>query len=72
MLAVLLEKFRDEATEILSVTLRPVPKSLYVGRLPAGAVYREAALQLAWAIALAVLTWWLWRRAATRVTVLGG
>jgi ABC-2 type transport system permease protein len=49
-----------------------VPLSLYVGRLPAGAVYRDAALQLAWAIALAVVTWWLWRRAAARVTVLGG
>jgi ABC-2 type transport system permease protein len=49
-----------------------VPLSLYVGRLPAGAVFREAALQLDWAIALAALTWWLWRRAAARVTVAGG
>jgi ABC-2 type transport system permease protein len=49
-----------------------VPLSLYVGRLPAGAVYRQAALQVAWAAALATLTWWLWRRAAARVTVLGG
>jgi ABC-2 type transport system permease protein len=49
-----------------------VPLSLYVGRLPATAVYREAALQLAWAIGLAVVTGWLWRRAAARVTVLGG
>lgn len=49
-----------------------VPLSLYVGRLPAGTVYREAALQLAWAIGLGLVTWRLWRRAAARVTVLGG
>jgi ABC-2 type transport system permease protein len=49
-----------------------VPLSLYVGRLPAGAAWREAALQAAWAAGLAALTWWLWRRAAARVTVLGG
>jgi ABC-2 type transport system permease protein len=49
-----------------------VPLSLYVGRLPAGAVYRQVALQLTWAIALALGTGWLWRRAAARVTVLGG
>jgi hypothetical protein len=29
-------------------------------------------LQAFWAVALAALTWWLWRRAAARVTVLGG
>jgi len=49
-----------------------VPLSLYVGRLPAGAALREAALQAAWAVALAAVTWWLWRRAAVRLTVLGG
>jgi ABC-2 type transport system permease protein len=49
-----------------------VPLSLYVGRLPAEAAYREAALQLGWVIVLAIITGWLWRKAASRVTVLGG
>jgi ABC-2 type transport system permease protein len=49
-----------------------VPLSLYVGRLPPSAAGSQAALQAFWVIALAVLTWWLWRRAAARVTILGG
>jgi ABC-2 type transport system permease protein len=49
-----------------------VPLSLYVGRLPAEMALREAALQAAWAVALAAVAWLLWRRAAARVTVLGG
>ena len=49
-----------------------VPLSLYVGRLPAGTALREAALQAAWAAGLAAFAWWLWRRAAARLTVLGG
>ena len=49
-----------------------VPLSLYVGRLPPGSVYRQAALQASWAVVLGVFTWWLWRRASRRVTVLGG
>jgi len=49
-----------------------VPLSLYVGRLPAAATGRQVAVQAFWAVALAAVTWWLWRRAAARVTVLGG
>jgi ABC-2 type transport system permease protein len=48
------------------------PLSLYVGRLPASAVGGQLAVQASWCAALAALTWWLWRRAAARVTVLGG
>jgi ABC-2 type transport system permease protein len=49
-----------------------VPLSLYVGRLPASSLGRQAAVQAAWCAGLALFTWWLWRRAAARVTVLGG
>jgi len=49
-----------------------VPLSLYVGRLPASATGRQVAVQAFWAAALAAVSWWLWRRAAARVTVLGG
>lgn len=48
------------------------PLSMYVGRLPVSALPGQLAVQAAWAAALAVFTWWLWRRAAARVTVLGG
>jgi viologen exporter family transport system permease protein len=49
-----------------------VPLSLYVGRLPISSFGPQIALQAAWCVALAVGTRWLWRRAAARVTVLGG
>ena len=49
-----------------------VPLSLYVGRLPVSALPGQLAVQAAWCAGLAVFTWWLWRRASARVTVLGG
>lgn len=49
-----------------------VPLSLYVGRLPASELGVQVAVQAAWTAGLAAATWWLWRRAAARVTVLGG
>src|SRR3984957_7728419 len=49
-----------------------VPLSLYVGRLPVSALGVQLAVQAAWTAGLALFTWWLWRRAAARVTVLGG
>ncbi len=48
------------------------PLSLYVGRLPVSALPGQLGVQLGWCAGLAVFTWWLWRRAAARVTVLGG
>jgi ABC-2 type transport system permease protein len=48
------------------------PLSLYVGRLPVTALPGQVAVQAAWCAALAALSWLLWRRAAARVTVLGG
>ena len=48
------------------------PLSLYVGRLPVSALPGQLAVQLGWCAGLAGFTWWLWRRAAARVTVLGG
>jgi viologen exporter family transport system permease protein len=48
------------------------PLSLYVGRLPVSDLGVEVGVQVSWCAALALLTWWLWRRAAARVTVLGG
>lgn len=48
------------------------PLSLYVGRLPVSALGAQLAVQAAWCAGLALFTWWLWRRAAARVTVLGG
>ena len=48
------------------------PLSLYVGRLPVSALGAQLAVQVAWCVGLALFTWWLWRRAAARVTVLGG
>ena len=49
-----------------------VPLSFYVGRLPVSALPGQLAVQAAWSAGLAVFTWWLWRRASARVTVLGG
>ena len=48
------------------------PLSLYVGRLPVSALGWQLALQAGWCAALAVFTWWLWRLAAARVTIMGG
>ena len=48
------------------------PLSLYVGRLPVSALPGQLAVQAGWCAGLAVFTWWLWRRASARVTVLGG
>ena len=48
------------------------PLSLYVGRLPVSALPGQLAVQAAWCAGLAAFTWWLWRRASARVTVLGG
>lgn len=48
------------------------PLSLYVGRLPVSALGTQLAVQTGWCAGLALFTWWLWRRAAARVTVLGG
>jgi ABC-2 type transport system permease protein len=48
------------------------PLSLYVGRLPVSSLPSQLAVQAAWTAGLALFTWWLWRRAAARVTVLGG
>ena len=49
-----------------------VPLSLYVGRLPVSALGPQLAVQAAWTAGLTLYTQWLWRRAAARVTVLGG
>jgi ABC-2 type transport system permease protein len=48
------------------------PLSFYVGRLPASDLGVQVAIQAAWCAGLALFTRWLWRRAAARVTVLGG
>ena len=49
-----------------------IPLSLYIGRSPVSGLGRELAVQSCWIAALAVLTTLIWRRAAARVTVLGG
>jgi ABC-2 type transport system permease protein len=49
-----------------------VPLSLYIGRLPVSALGHQLALQAAWCAAAFVGTRLLWRKAASRVTVLGG
>jgi ABC-2 type transport system permease protein len=49
-----------------------VPLSLYVGRIPTKHAGVELALQLLWVCVLAMVTKWLWSRAARRVTVQGG
>ncbi len=49
-----------------------VPLSLYIGRTPVSRLGGELAVQAAWIAALALITSLVWRRAAARVTVLGG
>jgi viologen exporter family transport system permease protein len=49
-----------------------IPLSLYIGRTPVSVLGRELAVQAAWIAALALFTTLFWRRAAARVTVLGG
>lgn len=49
-----------------------IPLSLYIGRAPLSGLGREAAVQACWIAVLAVLATLIWRRAAARVTVLGG
>lgn len=49
-----------------------VPLSLYIGRAPVGQLADDLAVQAGWIAALALLTTLVWRRAAARVTVLGG
>lgn len=49
-----------------------VPMSIYTGRVPMPGVPGQVAVQVAWVAALAVLTRWMWARAARRVLVQGG
>jgi ABC-2 type transport system permease protein len=49
-----------------------VPLSLYIGRTPVSRFGSDLAVQALWIAALALLTGLIWRRAAARVTVLGG
>lgn len=49
-----------------------VPLSLYIGRTPVSELGGDLAVQAGWIAALAVLSALVWRRAAARVTVLGG
>jgi ABC-2 type transport system permease protein len=49
-----------------------IPLSLYIGRTPVSVLGRELVIQAAWIAALALISTLLWRRAAARVTVLGG
>jgi ABC-2 type transport system permease protein len=49
-----------------------VPLSLYVGRIPMKDAGYQLALQGFWIALLAMVTKWLWSRAALRVTVQGG
>ncbi|AXI76323.1 ABC transporter permease [Peterkaempfera bronchialis] len=48
------------------------PLSLYIGRIPVADAPRELLVQALWAAGLAVLTRWLWQRAAHRVVSQGG
>ncbi|GAA2424705.1 ABC-2 family transporter protein [Streptomyces macrosporus] len=48
------------------------PLSLYIGRIPPAQAPGELLVQTAWAVGLAVLTRWLWHRAALRVVSQGG
>lgn len=64
--------FRHVSAFLPFQTTLNVPLSLYVGRLPASALGIQLAVQAAWTAGFALFTWWLWRRAAARVTVLGG
>ena len=49
-----------------------VPLSLYIGRSPVSQLGGDLAVQAAWIAVLAALSTLVWRRAAARVTVLGG
>jgi ABC-2 type transport system permease protein len=49
-----------------------VPLSFYVGRLPADELPVHLAVQAGWAVALALLTRRLWRRAAEQIVSQGG
>lgn len=49
-----------------------VPLSIYVGRIGLSDVGVQLAIQAAWAVALALVTRWVWRRAARRVISQGG
>ncbi len=49
-----------------------VPLSLYIGRSPVSQLGGDLAVQAVWIAILAALTTLVWRRAAARVTVLGG
>ncbi|MEU2280743.1 ABC-2 family transporter protein [Streptomyces sp. NPDC013178] len=49
-----------------------VPLSLYIGRIPLSDAAGQLAIQAAWVVALALLTGFLWRRAAHRVISQGG
>jgi ABC-2 type transport system permease protein len=49
-----------------------VPLSLYIGRTPVSQLWDNLAVQAGWIAALALLSSLVWRRAAARVTVLGG
>ena len=64
--------FRQAAQFLPFASTLNTPLSLYVGRLPVSALGAQLAVQAGWCAGLAVFTGWLWRRAAARVTVLGG
>lgn len=49
-----------------------VPLSLYIGRSPVSGLGGDLLTQAGWIAALALLTGLVWRKAAARVTVLGG
>jgi ABC-2 type transport system permease protein len=49
-----------------------VPLSLYIGRTPVSQFAADLAVQALWIAILAMLSLLVWRRAAARVTVLGG
>ncbi|HEV2343347.1 MAG TPA: ABC-2 family transporter protein [Actinocrinis sp.] len=49
-----------------------VPLSLYIGRTPVSQLGGDLAVQAIWIVVLALLSTLVWRRAAERVTVLGG
>jgi ABC-2 type transport system permease protein len=49
-----------------------VPLSLYIGRTPVSQLGGDLAVQAIWIVLLALLASLVWRRAAARVTVLGG
>jgi ABC-2 type transport system permease protein len=49
-----------------------VPLSLYIGRTPVSQLGGDLVVQAGWIAVLAAVTTLVWRRAAARVTVLGG